>query len=196
MNDELSGQLTELWNIPTYAQKLIWLDTEAGSAQTEGDKGLFELPAPSVTVTVRWGGDTGAPLTQLRWQPDVLGWDGTVRVGGLVEAIHLTEFAGIVLGVVYISAQPLYPHTLPYPDAARRQVITPPDYLEGVDETESPEVLTVLVSDESPLFQVAQDSLTNSLPLHVYGRLSDEEEGWHTQFALPILWEAVTIFAP
>lgn len=196
MNDELSAQLSDVWDIPAYAQDVLWVDSEAGSAQTEGAKGLFALPAPSAAVTVRWGSDTGAPLTQLRWQADALGWDGGVRVGGLVEALHLLEFAGVVVGVVYVSAQPLRPQVLPYAAAARRAPIALPDYGAGVDDREPPQPLTLLVGDESPLLQVAQDSLTQALPLHLYGRLADEAAGWHTQFALPVLWEAVTIFAP
>ena len=63
MNDDLAGQLTSDWLIPDYAQKRLWLDSETGSAQCEGENGLFELDAPAQILTLRWNGDEGIPLT-------------------------------------------------------------------------------------------------------------------------------------
>jgi len=91
MNDELSGQLTSGWPLPGYAQGMLWLDTEAGTVQAEGAHGLFQLTAPSPLVTLRWGGEAGPALAQLRWRTDSLEWDGVVRIGGFVDALHLTE---------------------------------------------------------------------------------------------------------
>src|SRR5690606_9432904 len=118
------GQLTSDWQIPQYAQNRLWLDSEASSARCEGANGLFELDAPAQIVTLRWNADDGIPLTQLRWQIDNLHWDGSVRLGGLVEAIHLTELKGVdfPMAIVSFSGQALRPQTRPYADATQRDV--------------------------------------------------------------------------
>lgn len=200
MNDDLSGQLTQAWVIPPYAQDQLWVDSESSSAQCAGAHGLFELDAPTAILTVRWGSNDGAALTQLRWRIDNLQWDGSVRLGGMVEAIHLTELpdTDLPMAVIAFSGQPLHPQTRPYYDASQRAIthFDAPDYLSGVDDSHMPRVVTLITLAESPLVSTAQESLMNQVPLHVYGRLADEADGWHRFFALPIVWESVTIFAP
>lgn len=200
MNDHLAGQLTSDWRIPNYAQNRLWLDSDASSAQCDGTHGLFELDAPAQVVTVRWNGDDGVYLTQLNWQIDTLGWDGSVRLAGLVEAVHLTQLPQVdfPLAIVTISAQPLLPHTKPYPDATQRDLIrfVLPDYLAGVDDTLEPLATPLLTFADSPLVAIAQDALVQKHPLHIYGTLDDSDSHWHDFFALPIIWESVTVFAP
>ena len=200
MNDEQSGQLTTEWQIPAYARNLLWLDTEAGSARCEGAQGLFELAAPSSELTLRWGGADGAPLIQFRWQPDDLGWAGEVRVGGMVEAIHLTEIPALddLLAVIFFSAQPLLPAIRPYPDARQRPFATDdfPQYEKGVDDRLSPAIITLITLQDSPLAATAQEAMLQKMPLYAFGQLADEMQGWHEFFSLPILWDSVTLFAP
>jgi len=199
MNDELSGQLCRQWNIPNYAQNHLWLDSESGAVRCEGGKGLFELEAAAQILTLRWGGAAGPPLPQLRWQADHLQWDGSIRAGGMVEALHLMEMPQLDLpvAVIYFSAQPLKPGIKPYPDVMQRQQthFAVPDYLDAVDDDIQPQLLTLLTTGDSTLTTAAQDAMLNKMPLHAYGHLSDEEQGWHHFFALPILWESVTLFA-
>lgn len=200
MNDDLAGQLTSDWLIPDYAQNRLWLDSDTGSAQCEGEHGLFELDAPAQILTLRWNGDEGIPLTQLDWKIDNLGWDGSIRVGGLVEAIHLREIKGVdfPMAIVSFSGQPLRPQTKPYLDARQRDLkqIAIPDYLEGVDDDLEPMILPLITFADSPLVAIAQDALVQKHPLHVYGTLDNSEAGWEDYFALPIIWESVTVFAP
>lgn len=87
MNDTLTAQLTSDYKISVYAQDRLWLDTETGAAKCEGEKGLFELQTPAQILTLRWNGDDGLPLTQFAWQADNLAWDGSIRLGGIVEEI-------------------------------------------------------------------------------------------------------------
>ena len=200
MNDELAGQLTQDWEIPAYARSLLWLDSEGGSAKCEGSHGIFELDAPTPVLTLRWGSADGAPLKQLKWQPDNLHWDGSVALGGMVEMVHITEIEALneAVAVVYFSAQPLLPDTRPYPDASQRHLteIPMPYYVDMVDDTQRPMIVTLLTLADSSLAAHAQESLLQKMPLHVYGRLADEAQGWHRFFAMPILWESVSLFAP
>jgi len=199
MNDETSAQLSSTWRIPTYAQNHLWVEGIGGATRAEGEHGLFELSTSTPQVTVYWHDvHTGAALTCLPWQADSLDWDGRVHIGGYVDAMHLMELpqAEFTVNVLYLGGQPLKPEVLPYPDAAHRGAITPPDFhaclVSEVKETYS----TWLVPEDSPLSQVAQDAMMNNLRLHCFGHLADDASGWGNLFGLPIVLEAVTIFGP
>lgn len=200
VNDALVGQLTQHWQIPEYAQNRLWVDSEASSAKCEGVQGLFELDAPAQILTVRWNSDEGIPLTQVNWQVDNLQWDGSVRLGGIVEAIHLTELSKVdfPMAIVFFSGQPLLPSTKPYPDVSQRDKsgFAIPEYIEGVDDSLVPMTVPLITFADSPLVGIAQESLVQKNPLHVYGRLDDSDANWHDFFALPIVWESVTVFEP
>jgi len=200
MNDDLAGQLTHQWHIPDYAQNRLWLDSDASSAQCAGKHGLFQLQAPAQTLTLRWNSDDGLPLTQLNWQIDNLHWDGSVRLGGLVEAIHLTHLPDIEfpMAIVFFSGQPLRPNTTPYPDAKKRDTsrFAIPDYLEGVDDQQEPMTVPLITFADSPLVAIAQESLTQKNPLHIFATLANNDAHWEDYFALPIVWESVSVFAP
>lgn len=200
MNDETTGQLTSEWIIPEYAQPHLWVDSEASSAPAEGPYGAFALDAPASVVTVRWGANDGTPLTQLRWRPDTLAWDGRVRLAGMVESIHIQQFLGIEepISVVSISAQALLPHVQAYPDASLREVsrFALPDFHDGIADDDEPLLVPLLVGTESPLERIAHEAMAHNFLLYCFGRLADEDAGWHQLFALPILWEGVTIFVP
>lgn len=200
MNDDLAGQLCSTWHIPEYAQNRLWLDSETSSARCEGGQGLFELDAPAQILTLRWNNADGLPLTQLIWQIDNLHWDGSVRLGGLVESVHLTELPEVdfPMAVIAFSGQPLRPQTRPYPNISQRQQsqFKSPDYLEGVDDEFEPMTVPLITFADSPLVAIAQDSLTQHVPLHIYGKLDNTDANWQDYFALPIVWESVTIFAP
>lgn len=200
MNDELSGQLTsESWRIPEYALDSFWLETEAETLQTAGAVGLFELTVPAQTLTLRWGGEDGPALAYLRWKADNLEWDGSVRLGGYVDAIHLTTFerAEVGVAVILLGGQPLHPHVKPYPDAqARYQVPYPvPSFEEGLVDHVAEDVTTWLAPEDSALVTMAQDALMNKLKVHCFGHLAAPAGGWHWHFGLPILLESITLFA-
>jgi hypothetical protein len=200
MNDELTGALCDDFEIPAYALNRLWLDTESGAVQCEGESGLFTLEAPAQVLTLRWNGADGIPLTQLAWQADNLQWGGTIRLGGIVEAIHLTEIEDVdmPMALIFFSAQALKPELSRYPDASQRKLsrIQPPQFLDGIDELQMPMTVPLITFAESPLVTIAQESLMQKNPLFVFGTLAEEEDEWHKHFALPIVWESVTVFAP
>jgi hypothetical protein len=200
MNDDLTGALCDDFDIPAYARNRLWLDSESGAAQCEGDSGLFTLEAPAQILTLRWNGADGMPLTQLAWKADNLQWNGSIRLGGIVEAIHLTELEDVdmPMALIYFSGQALKPEITAYPNASQRKLsrINSPQFLDGIDELQTPMTVPLITFAESPLVPIAQESLMQHNPLYVFGTLAEEEDEWHKHFALPIVWESVTIFAP
>ncbi|MBZ0301824.1 MAG: hypothetical protein K8J31_18900 [Anaerolineae bacterium] len=201
MNDELSGQLVAShWRIPEYALDSLWLETESEALQTTGATGLFELTVPAPMLTLRWGGDSGPALARFRWQADNLGWDGSARIGGYVDALHLTslERSELAVAVLTIGGQPLRPGAVVYPDMhARNRVPYPvPSFEDGLADDVAEDVTTWLAPEDSPLMTLAQDALMNKLRVYCFGHLAAAAGGWHWHFGLPILLESITLFAP
>ncbi len=199
MNDTTGGQLTDGWQIPAYAQGMLHVDGGTGLITAEGPTGLFELEAASEYVTLWWGSVGGSALAQLRWQADNLGWTGTVRIGGGIDALHITALPGLegALLLLHVDGQPLSPEFTPYPAATQRRLLPYPlpDFLEAVDEDVEPSNTTWLVPEASPLAAIAQDAMMNNLHIALQGHLADEAQGLHTHFALPIVLDAITLFA-
>ncbi len=200
MNDNLNGQLTADWEIPPYARDALWLGGGNDKVQVEGAHGIFTLNAPAQALTLLWGGADGPSLTQLQWKTDNLGWDGSVRLGGYVDALHITELPGtdIPIAIIHFGGQPLKPDVTPYPAAGQRYhaPYPVPDFHGGIDDNVSEGVTTWLAPDDSALMPVVLDALMNKLRVHVLGKLADEAGGWHKHFALPVLLESLALFAP
>lgn len=204
MNDERSAQLTSTWPLPAYAQDHLWIEGFSGAVRCEGVNGLFELPAPSPSVVVYWHDvKEGAALACLRWQVDSLEWDGQIRIGGYVDTIHLTQagVGGLPVSVLTIGGQPLNAHYTPFPPASFRATTTyKPDFHDSL-MTDVPESYsTWILPLGSPLTDAVQNALIHNLRLYCFGRLADandpEEAAFVKQFALPIVLESLTIFAP
>ncbi len=198
MNDQLSGQLG--WAIPAYARDLLWLESEAGAVKVEGAQGLFTLDAPADVLTLRWGSVDGPALTRLRWRVDSLEWDGSVRVGGYIDAMHITEMDDLPapMVILHVGGQPLKPETSAFPArAARRGVPYPvPSFFDGIADQIDETVTTWMALDDSPALTLAQDALVSKLPVYCFGRLAEQDADWHAHFALPIVLEGMTLFAP
>jgi hypothetical protein len=120
-------------------------------------------------------------------------------LGGTVETIHLTEFPGleVLVAVILFEGQPVLPAFTPYPTAQQRHTLPEqaPDWLEFVDRECDPTITTWLIDSESPLFGVAQDAMHNGHQVYFHGHLAAEQVGWHKLVALPLMLEAVTLFA-
>lgn len=200
MNDELSGQLTQTWTIPAYARDMLWVEGAGESVQARGPRGEFALDVPSPVVTVRWGGADGPPLVQLRWQVDSLEWDGAVRIGGYIDALHVTEQLDLpdALTVLHVGGQPLKADSLPYPAFAERKQVpyAVPSFFDALAEDVGEGVTTWMALSDSPVLVLAQDALVNKLRVACYGSLAEDAAGWHEAFALPIILEAMSLFAP
>lgn len=198
MNDQLSGQLG--WTIPAYAQKLLWLESGAGAVKVEGAQGLFTLEAPAEVLTLRWGSADGPALTQLRWRADSLEWDGSVRIGGYIDAMHITELDDLPapITILHLGGQPLKPDASAFPTRAVRRNVpyAVPSFFEGRNDGVDESITTWMAFEDSPALILAQDALVSKLGVYCFGHLAEQNAGWHEYFALPIALEAMTLFAP
>ena len=198
MYQQQTFQLTSDWRIPSYAQSMIWAKNAVDAAPTTGEEGTVTLGIDKSPITLHWGNAQGPAFTQLKWQPDDLHWDGSIRIGGMVDAVHLSAFAGLdeTIAVVHIGGQPLLPDTAPFARADQRQNMpyAEPEWLEGIDNEVDFGYTTWLVGEESPLYAIVYDALSSKLPIHAYGLLPSVTQGWHQHVALPILLQAITVF--
>jgi hypothetical protein len=200
MNDETRNQLTspEIWQIPAYAQDMLYVDSVSGTTKAFGGTGEFELITPSPYVTVYWRDvHQGTPLAHLDWKADSLEWDGQIRIGGYVDAVHMTNPNDDSQSVVifHLGGQPLLPHTEPYPSATdRRTKFIKADFHAGLSVNTPDGFSTWIIGKDSPLARVAYDSMLNNFRLHCFGRLAGEGSGWDTVCALPIVLESLTVF--
>jgi hypothetical protein len=198
MNDQLSGQLG--WAIPAYARDMLWLEGDSGVIKDEGAQGLFTLESPAQVLTLRWGSPEGPALTQLRWRVDSLDWDGTVRIGGYVDAIHSAALDDLPapISILHVGGQPLQPDVSAFPArAARRGVPYPvPSFFDGIADDIPESVTTWMAFEDSAALTLAQDALVSKLGVYCFGRLAAQNAGWHEHFALPIALEGMTLFAP
>jgi hypothetical protein len=200
-NEQQAMQLAASgWEIPPYAQTSLWLEGQSGCLHTEGEQGRFLCDAPLPELILRWGGADGAILAQFPWQTPSLDWGGRVSAGGFIDALHITSIPGLDFAIVvlFLVGQPLKPNVAPYPSRVMRAKTpyTTPEFFDGL-VGDAPETLTTwLVSEESSLASLAQDALSNNHRLYFWGSLAEETGGWHRHFALPLLLESVTVFAP
>lgn len=199
MNDEQRNQLTSNWRIPKYARDQLWVEGDSGAGRASGEFGEFELPAGGTSpVTIYWRDvHKGAALVRLPWRADSLDWDGGVRIGGYVDAMHITNIADgeLTVAIIYLGGQPLRNSLRPYDTAADRET---PEFMPSFhaalasDVTET--ISTWIAPFDSPLTGIAQDAMQNNMRLHCFGRLADESSGWDRFFALPIILESMTVF--
>lgn len=198
MNDQLTGQLVLDWAIPVYAQDMLWVDGGAGAVRTEGVSGLFTLPAPAETLILRWGSADGPALNCLRWRPDSLEWDGSIRVGGFIDAMHIAasgEVDGAVI-VLQVGGQPLKPEAVPYAGGKLRKTVPypAPGFFDGVMDDVDETFTTWIAAEDSPALMMAQDALVSKLRVWCFGRLTADKARWHERLALPIWLSEMTLF--
>lgn len=199
MNDETRNQLTspEIWTIPAYAQDMLYVDSISGTTKTFGATGEFELITHSPDITVYWRDiQLGVALAHLEWQSDSLGWDGTIKIGGYIDTVHMTDLTDHPSALIFqLGGQPLLPNSTPYPTPKDRKAAwVKPDFHMALS-TNTPNCFsTWIIPKDSPLARVAYDSMLNNFRLHCFGRLAGDGTGWDDLCALPILLESLTVF--
>ena len=189
-------KLCKTWKIPDYAQPYLSVMTDGGDEiDIIGEQGEFSVSDTATHIIIRWG---NSPLVQLSWQRDTLDWTGSVRVGGFVTAIHMTQLPAIdlSLAIITMEAYPLKQSVKPFLSSAERDQLpyAPSDFLDGIHDESDEGVTTWLAEIDSPLMAVMQDAMNQGHRVYAFGQLAGEEQGWHKFFALPILLESVTLF--
>jgi hypothetical protein len=101
------------------------------------------------------------------------------------------------IAVLHVGGQPLKHETSPYPGADQRADVpyAVPSFADGLAGEVEEGLTTWLAPDEGPLLALAQDALVSKLRVYCFGHLADEDGHWHDHFALPVLLEAMTLFA-
>jgi hypothetical protein len=197
MNDELTGQLTNTsWRIPGYLHGLLYLETDTETVSSEGPTGLFELSVPARKLNLRMGAEDGLPLAALQWEPDTLGWDGQIAIGGTVDAVTLLAHQGLSIVVVTVLGRLLPIDYSPYPQPHHRgkSDTEPPAFEDALLEVDDG-FYTFLLPEESALVSMAENALMNRLRISLHGRIATQNEGWHDLVALPLILEKTTLLA-
>lgn len=223
--NQLTGQVCAPgYSLPTWAQDHLTLtlwDRDAGpdraivGGPVTGPDGRFTLPLPDEAalqmamvghgegpqhiVSVGWGADSNPALAELPWQDDgQLGWDGTVRLTGFVEQLHLLEWGGMPLSVLEVVGHTL-PHTyrrlppLPLPPLGDRHGLnTTIRHLEDSPE----QVWYALADPDSPLAALTQDALVSSLRVVAYCSLGEYDAYWHDLVNVPLVLDSLTLIGP
>jgi hypothetical protein len=181
----IHGQLTDQFDIPTYAQDMLFLVTSAGAVRAQGGHGRFTPDGPTLAI---WNAvSNGKPLN--------LGWDGRVTAGGFVERLHAREIGGldILVAEVFGGAFPADYIGLPSLDDMRRGVFGRPADAEPAVRSQT---YPFIILAESNFAGLVQDALVSGLAVDAYGALASDDSRWHEVVGLPLLLDAITLLAP
>jgi hypothetical protein len=195
---ETAGQLTRTFQIPVYAQDMLFIVTNSGSAQTEGEQGDFDLEFPvDGGAQLRWAAPNGPILASWdivkAWS--TLNWDGHVKIGGFIERLHAHELGGLEVVVFELVGGP-FPGdhvSLPSLEDMRKGIFARPSDTEPLVQDQS---YPLIVLAESNLAALAQDALVSGLGVDAYASLASAAGGWHEIVGLPLLLDSLTLLAP
>lgn len=200
MIDHLSGTLTVSDTIPYYAQEKLLLQGDGEVATISGASGEYSFTAvPSALLSLRWLEKDGPALGVFHWQPGSLEWDGSIRIGGYLDAIHFQPLPGTdhYVAVLYLGGQPLQSRLVT--GASGSQPINigqKADFHRGLSSYLPETVTTWILDQDHPLATQAQTVLLRNARMHLFGHLATDEDPVSTHFDLPIRLQAMTIFAP
>jgi hypothetical protein len=179
------------WKIPTYARSLLWVN----GIQTTGTRGKFSLPI-SDPVNLTWGTADGPQLAMgsCSEPPYILGWDGTVGVGGFVERLHVLETRGLELVIAEIEGgllPPGYSH-LPTLDDMKAGVFS----RQEVTSTTRDFTYTFITLADSILAEYLHHAMVSELAVDCFADLGPHDGHWHELVGLPLLLNAVSVLSP
>jgi hypothetical protein len=196
----IHGQLTDQFEIPTYAQDMLFLVTSAGAVRAQGAHGRFTLDLLyDEPLHLTWGANDGPTLAiwnaVSNGKPLNLGWDGRVTAGGFVERLHAREIGGldILVAEVFGGAFPVDYIGLPSLDDMRRGVFGRPADAEPAVRSQT---YPFIILAESNFAGLVQDALVSGLAVDAYGALASDYSRWHEVVGLPLLLDAITLLAP
>lgn len=193
-------QLTHArYRLPHYAQGAIWATTVTEAAPVDGAEGTIALAAPDRHLILRWQAQDGPALVSLVWQGETPAWEGSVRVGGYADAIHLCALpnTGEYVHMLYLGGQPLQyrPSSLSRAHNHLNLLGRSPDFHHRMALDLSETVTTWLIPQNSPLAQQITTAMLSNARMHLFGRLAEDNHPYADYFMMPLILEAVTLFS-
>jgi hypothetical protein len=186
------------WSIPAYAQPMLWVWGNASAAQATGPRGAFALDDTSGEIALAWGTADGPVLARWPDRPagDVLGWAGSVGIGGFVERLHVFETRGLEVLVAEIEGDVL--------PAGYRRVPTLADMQAGNfqrgDEADIGATraftYTMLALADSVYAEYLHHAMVSELAVDCFATLGPQEGQWYEIMGLPLLIDALSLLAP
>jgi hypothetical protein len=193
----LSGQLTDSFRIPTYAQGLLTIVSENGESQLKGKQGQYHFDTlPEGVIRLTYGGANGPTLAY--WDIEdwpAARWDGRVKIGGFIERLHAREVGGLEVVIAEVVGGPLPSNHvgLPSLDDMRGGSFARPSDIEPLINDQA---YPFIILAESNLAALAQDALVSGIAVDAYGELAADQGQWHEIVGLPLLMDSLTILAP
>jgi hypothetical protein len=186
------------WQIPAYAQSVLWVQSGEAAAQTFGPRGAFALDDTGGEIALAWGTTDGPVLARWPDMPadEVLGWMGSVGVGGFVERLHVFETRGLEVVIAEIEGDVL--------PADYRRVPTLADMRAGKVQRRDDSAIgairaftyTMLALADSVYAEYLHHAMVSELAVDCFATLGPQEGRWHEIMGLPLLIEALSLLAP
>jgi len=174
--------------MPAYAQDMLWL-TAKDFAHQLGKSSKIQFPEVSTDepLMLRWGHETGSPITQWQTPQNTYAWDGIVQIAGHIDAIHVWDEENLLLVELRGGLHDAMP--LPTLSQLQKPLSREIGYVNGHDwyafaleaETLSAELLTVAFGQGQA----------------IYAKCSFAAEGaqLHTRVGLPLLGMQISLLA-
>src|SRR5258708_6909657 len=196
--NDSTGQLTRQFQIPDFAQDMLFVVTSSGSAQTQGEQGHFDFKVPADgNVRLHWAAANGPILAfwdnVTAWSG--LNWDGHVKIGGFIERLHAHELGGLEVVVFELIGGPFASDhvSLPSLDDMRKGIFARPSDTEPLANDQ---FYPLIVLAESNMAAPSQDALVSGLGVDAYASLASEAGGWPENCGLPARLGSFNLLAP
>jgi hypothetical protein len=191
------------WRIPAYAQDMLWMQLDDHAERTTGERGQFQLNMPgesSNALFLVWGTAGGPPLT-IWHKPDteapfVVGWQGSVGVGGFVERLHVLEVYDLELIIAEIEGSLLPPHYRRLPTLVQMQQIPFRRIADEDHDSASSFTYTFVTMADSVCAEYLHHAMVSELAVNCFATLGPHNGRWHEIVGLPLLLDAVSLLAP
>ncbi len=188
------------WQIPAYAQSMVWVCCGDQAVQARGPFGEFSLAASGCDLALAWGAPYGPllgtwPLSD-ESTPVMLGWRGAVGIGGFVELLHALEVRDIELVIAEIEGAPLPPGYSRLPTLDQMRAAPFSRTRGSAPGTAQQFTYTVIALADSVHADYLHHALVSELALDCFATLGPQAGRWFAVVGLPLLVDAVSLLAP
>lgn len=192
------------WRVPTYAQSMLWMQQGEHAAQLAGPLGAFTLDVPGEgreEVRFVWGTADGPPLA-IWFRPDteapfVVGWQGTVAVGGFIDRLHVLTARGLDIVIAELEGELLPPDYRRLPTLS--QMAAAPFSRQDDSDISFPtrdHTYPLIAMADSIQAEYLHHAMVSELAVDCFATLAPQPGRWHEIVGLPLLLDAVSLLAP